>query len=128
MNEEEKRKFELPWGTLLPVIAALAGIVAQYKPLVSTRPAVPSEKSIEVLADQDVDARLWQDPLSVSQKDKAALDSDLVISHRSDERAKRHEIGALAQRVKQSAEQADGKVILLAVMLESGPYLEQSES
>src|SRR5450432_185499 len=110
MAEESNRKFEVPWGTLLPVIAALAGILAQYKPLVSTRPSVPVEKPIEVLADQDVDARLWQDPLEVAEKDKAALDAELVISHRSDERAKRHKIEELANLVEKRAEDAQGKV------------------
>jgi hypothetical protein len=76
MAEEQTRKFDIPWATLLPVIAALAGIIAQFKPLVSARPAVPSEKSIEVFADQDVDARLWQDPLAVAQKERAALEAD----------------------------------------------------
>ena len=37
MAEEQARKFDLPWGTLLPVLAALAGVIAQFKPLVSTR-------------------------------------------------------------------------------------------
>src|SRR6266576_1973831 len=102
MAEDDKRKFDIPWPILLPVIAALAGIVAQYKPLISTRPAVPSEKSIEVFANQDVDARLWQDPLAVAQKEKAALEADLNASHRSDERAKRHQIDALVKGVKKS--------------------------
>jgi hypothetical protein len=62
MAETEKQKLEIPWGTLLPLIAVLAGIIAQYKPLVSERPAAPGEKAVEVTAEQDVDARLWQDP------------------------------------------------------------------
>ena len=68
MADEQTRKFELPWGTLLPVLAALGGIISQFKPLVSTRPAVPGEKAIAVTAEQDVDARLWQDPIAVAQK------------------------------------------------------------
>jgi len=128
MAEDDKRKLDIPWATLLPVIAVLAGIVAQFKPLVSTRPAVPSEKSIEVFANQDVDARLWQDPLAVAQKEKAALEADLNASHRSDERAKRHQIDALVKRINDSIVDARGKVLLLAVMVNSGPYLEQAES
>jgi hypothetical protein len=55
MAEDDKRKFDIPWATLLPVIAALAGIVAQYKPLISARPAAPGNKPIEVIADRRLD-------------------------------------------------------------------------
>ena len=72
MAEDDKPKFDIPWATLLPIIAVLAGIIAQVKPLVSERPAVPGEKAVEVVAEQDVDARLWQDPLAVAEKKKAA--------------------------------------------------------
>ena len=74
MADNDKRKFDLPWATLLPVAAVLAGIVAQYKPLVSERPSVPIEKTAPIIAAQDVDARLWQDPIGVAQKQKALLD------------------------------------------------------
>lgn len=128
MVEDDKRKFDIPWATLLPVIAALAGIVAQFKPLVSTRPTVPLEKSVEVLADQDVDARLWQDPLAIAQKEKAALDAQMTISHTAEGRWKRHQMDALTVRVRDSAARVQGKVLLLAVMLNAGPYIEQAES
>ena len=78
MADDDKRKFEaIPWATILPILAALAGLVAQYKPLVSTRPTVPSEKPVPVIAKQDVDARLWQDPIGVAQKQKLVLDAQL---------------------------------------------------
>ncbi len=50
MAEDDKPKFDIPWATLLPIIAVLAGIIAQVKPLVSERPAVPGEKAVEVVA------------------------------------------------------------------------------
>jgi len=55
MADNDKRKFDLPWGTLLPLLAVLAGVVAQYKPLVSERPPATSEKTTPVIAAQDVD-------------------------------------------------------------------------
>jgi hypothetical protein len=98
MAEDDKRKFDIPWATLLPVIAALAGIVAQYRPLVSARPGIPSEKPIEVVAAQDVDARLWQDPLAVAQKAKAQLDADLLAKHVPETRVLGHQIDSLVSR------------------------------
>ena len=67
MSEETKPKFELPWGTLLPVLAALAGLIVQFRPLVTTRPAVAAEKAMPVIALEDVDARFWQDPIAAAQ-------------------------------------------------------------
>ena len=76
MADNNKPKFDLPWATLLPLLAVLAGVIATYKPLVSERPSVPSEKTAPVIAEQDVDARLWQDPIGVAQKQKALLESE----------------------------------------------------
>jgi hypothetical protein len=47
MAEESNREFEVLWDTLLPLLAALGGIIAQFGPLVSARPPTPLEKSME---------------------------------------------------------------------------------
>ena len=117
MADNDKRKLDLPWGTLLPLLAVLAGVIAQYKPLVSTRPPVPSEKAIPVTAKQDVDARLWQDPIAVAQKQELSLEAEIKA---------RHEVGALAELLRDRA--CTFHVLLLAVMLDAGPYSEQAES
>jgi hypothetical protein len=96
MAEDDKRKFDIPWATLLPIIAALAGIVVQFRPLVSERPVVPGEKAVEVVAEQDVDARLWQDPLVVAQKKKAELDTEALKRQVPLGRTQVHETDALA--------------------------------
>ena len=124
MADEQKRKLEIPWATLLPIVAAIAGIVAQYKPLVSTRPVAASAKVSERVADQDVDARLWQDPLAVVQKAKADLEeaqAKAPVSTRGS-----HSLAALALHINQAA--SENGILLLPVMLDSGPYLEQAES
>src|SRR5881392_1999941 len=117
MADNDKSKLDLPWGTLLPLLAVLAGVIAQYKPLVSTRPPVPSEKAIPVTAKQDVDARLWQDPIAVAQKQELSLEAEIKA---------RHEVGALAELLRDRA--CTFHVLLLAVMLDAGPYSEQAES
>ena len=43
-------------------------------------------------------------------------------------RVRRHATPALAARIKETIEAKNNRVLLLAVMLESGPYLEQAES
>jgi hypothetical protein len=132
MGDNDKRKFDLPWGTLLPLMAVLAGVIAQYKPLVSERPSVPSEKTAPVIAAQDVDARLWQDPIGVAQKQKSLLDAEIEAGHDKYGGSKLHEISALTglldQDVKKFSNIAPVPVLLLAVMLDAGPYSEQAES
>jgi hypothetical protein len=126
MAENEKRTFDIPWATWLPLIAALAGVIAQLRPLTSARPAAPGEKAIEVRAVQDVDARLWQDPLAVAQKAKAQLDAEMLVKSVPAERTIRHQLDTLVGQVRKQAE--GSPILLLAVMIDSGPYPEQGES
>src|SRR5437667_10395062 len=127
MADNDKRKFDLPWGTLLPLMAVLAGVIAQYKPLVSERPSVPSEKTAPVIAAQDVDARLWQDPIGVAQRQKALLDEQIEKGVAKKGAAESHDICALTDLLSQRATRFDGRVLLLGVMLDAGPYSEQAE-
>ena len=128
MADNNKPKFDLPWGTLLPLLAVLAGVIATYKPLVSERPSVPSEKTAPVIAAQDVDARLWQDPIGVTQKQKSLLDEQIEKGVVKQGSAESHDICALTHRLSQSVSRFPGHVLLLAVMLDAGPYSEQAES
>ena len=130
MPDNNKPKFDLPWGTLLPLLAVLAGVIATYKPLVSERPSVPSDRTAPVIAEQDVDARLWQDPIGVTQKQKSLLDEQIekgVVKKGSTES---HDICALSDLLYERAAKfpVPGSVFLLAVMLDAGPYSEQAES
>jgi hypothetical protein len=130
MADNDKRKLDIPWGTLLPLAAVLAGVLVQYKPLVSERPSVPSEKTAPVIAEQDVDARLWQDPIGVAQKQKALLDEQIDKGVAKKGSAESHDISALCNLLCERADTfpAPGSVLLLAVMLDAGPYSEQAES
>src|SRR6266480_2390804 len=128
MADDDKRRFDIPWATVLPLIAVLAGIVAQYKPLVSTRPPVPSEKAIPLTAEQDVEARLWQDPISVAEKQKSLLDERIEKGLVKGDDIKSHDISTLAKLLRERVNIFHENVLLLAVMLDAGPYSEQAES
>ena len=127
MAENDKPKIDIPWATLLPLVAVLAGIIAQYKPLVSSRPAVPNEKSVPVIAEQDVDARLWQDPIAVAQKQRSSLTADILAGRIPRSSAKNHDIETLVGLLNKRVCEDQKHVLLLAVMLDSGPYSEQGE-
>src|SRR6266436_3302544 len=135
MADSDKRKIDIPWATLLPLMAVLAGVLVQYKPLVSERPSVPNEKTAPVIAEQDVDARLWQDPIGVAQKQKSLLDEQIDKGLAKKGVTGLHEITALAQLLRERVKTfendkkiADKHVLFLAVMLDAGPYSEQAES
>ena len=131
MADNNKPKFDLPWGTLLPLLAVIAGVIATYKPLISERPSVPSEKTAAVIAAQDVDARLWQDPIGVAQKQKSLLDERIDAGHDKNGSSKLHDIKALTGLLDQDVNEFPNisvPVLLLAVMLDAGPYSEQGES
>jgi hypothetical protein len=130
MANNDKPKFDIPWATLLPLMAVLAGIVAQYKPLVSTRPATPAEKPVPVVAKEDVDARLWQDPIAVAQKQRSALFADVSTGLVQKNKATGHDISDLKLLIGESASSAErigSKLLLLGVMIDAGPYSEQGE-
>jgi ABC-type multidrug transport system fused ATPase/permease subunit len=131
MAEDDKPKFDIPWATLLPIVAVLAGIIVQFRPLVSERPAASGEKAGEAIAEQDVDARLWQDPLSVAQKKKAEIDAEALRTQVPRSRVQIHEFNALETLVNSAVDDASATnkhILLLAVMLDSGSYAEQGES
>jgi hypothetical protein len=128
MADNNKPKFDLPWGTLLPLLAVLAGVIATYKPLVSERPSVSSERTAPVIAAQDVDARLWQDPIGVAQKQKALLDEQIDKGLAKNVVTESHNIRALSDLLYERARRFPGNVLLLAVMIDAGPYSEQAES
>src|SRR6266581_4971716 len=54
----------LPWVPLATVVAGLlAGSWLLFQPLTSSRPIAPLTGGNKGMSIQDVDARLWQDPL-----------------------------------------------------------------
>ena len=73
---------------------------------------------------QDVEARLWQDPLGAVTNARAALLKN-ADDRKHDEQA--HSLKNFADMLQRQV-QADGQAIVLAVMLSSGPYAEQIES
>ena len=131
MPDEAKPKVELPWATLLPLIAALAGIIAQYRPLVSYRPAAAGQKSVENLAEQDVDSRLWQDPLIAARNEQEAHEQrDVAVGQLTQNQIQRHTLCSLRSLIKERTSKLPSghHTLLIAVMIDAGPYVEESES
>src|SRR5690242_18557625 len=54
---------QLPWQGMLALLAVIVGAVWYLAPLDTSRPQERTGVSLRLNREQDVDARLWQDPL-----------------------------------------------------------------
>ena len=75
MAEHEKGTGVLPIANIAAAIALLSGAVLYLAPLTSSRPNVEPGHDGSAWAPQDVEARLWQDPLEVTNTYQTALAS-----------------------------------------------------
>src|SRR5215470_6686918 len=73
MAEQSKKATGLPLTNIAVLLALLGGVALYRLPLTSPRPGVEPGRGTVGWAQQDVDARLWQDPLDVSSKHREGL-------------------------------------------------------
>lgn len=117
-----------PGGGMVVLALLTAGVVfVANKPLESSRPVQPEQRVERREATQDIDARLWQDPLTAVAKAR-----DLVLKQ-GDEARKREAQAHGEQQFgeelrRQSLAAGPGGVAVLAVMVSGGPYVERVES
>ena len=97
---------------VLALVTCIGGLWFAYRSPTSGRPNPPQETAAQSIANQAIQARLWQDPLdwktNAAQARGAAAFSLL--------------------RAQTKARASADKILLLPVMLEGGPYSEDRES
>ena len=125
-ESESKGGGSIPWVNLTALLMAVAGgISLLLQPLVSSRPQKGS-RPVEAIAEQDVDARLWQDPLRV-----AIEDFEKTAGAEKANALKRPEghLQNLRAEVKkyEAADGADKRLLILPVAIPGGPYAENNE-
>ncbi|HRP27442.1 MAG TPA: hypothetical protein PLG77_03310 [Burkholderiaceae bacterium] len=127
MDKDDRSFTGLPGGGLFVVALMAAGaIFIGRSPLESSRPQLEEPPIEHRVATQDIDARLWQDPIGAVAKtqaeavDKSSLEGDL----------KAHGAQRLAEMLRPvtHASGEQDSVVVLAVMLSGGPYAERAES
>src|SRR5207247_3347105 len=69
-----------------------------------------------------------QDPIGVAQKQKSLLDEQIEKGLAKTGVTESHDVCALSDLLYERAGEFPGHVLLLAVMLDAGPYSEQAES
>ena len=147
MEHQERAGSILPLSVVI-VVMGLGGYLLYDRPFINLRPEDPREVPREHESTQDVETRLWEDPLAaVHRGGGTSLCEPSYEDHRPDARvtsvaARRdHEIWRLAFELKERADQARGRsdtaiavaheaprVLLMPVLIRDEPYSEAAES
>ncbi len=120
--EKQRKSIDLPWPAIAAALVALGGVFLYLNPLQTSRPAERTGLHLGFNHLQDVDARLWQDPLRTTadhetqvQRQKDA-DTDISVENSL------HEVETLRKELSSS------DAWVLAVMIPGGSYAEYSEA
>ena len=115
-------------GNLILAALLLGGgaFVLHEVPLESTRPPADEPSVGQRFSDQDVDARLWQDPLGAVARAREELAKKARTEPEKQADEFRHSIGRLESAISR-ARNDQAEVTVLAVMLPGGPYAEYVE-
>ena len=129
---DEPRQVQLPWQGIAALTAVITGAVWYLTPINTSRPPAKSGLSLRVSSDQDVDARLWQDPLAaaVAHDDEVgAIDpKELASVNREKSLHAPGNLKRLIERTKSSVATARGDFFVLPVFVSGGAYTEYSEN
>jgi len=116
-------------GVVMLLLVAMGAFFLREAPLEGSRPAANEPRLEQRFGEQDIDARLWQDPFgAVARARDAAIRKHGMDSVRADE-AKSRAAKTLADSIKLKTTAGSAReVVVLAVMLAGGPYAEAVES
>ncbi len=117
---------KIPASGWVLVLFALGAFWAKDIPLQGSRPSDPSSRTDKYQELQDVDARLWQDPLAVVERADGADSAKAASATRADIHSRcgiRKELAKVATN-----EKIVNELTILAVMVPGGPYAESAEA
>ena len=127
MNASDRSNLFLPLSGLLLVLASFGGLILFEKPLKSLRPQTGKTKTAGSFQDEDLPARLWQDPFEpVHEEDQSNEGQEVKESRRLESLAAR--ILETSRTSQEADEPASPHLILLPVLLPGGNYAEDGES
>ncbi|HET7793337.1 MAG TPA: hypothetical protein VFL64_08120 [Rhizobacter sp.] len=118
----------LSGNSVLAVLLLAAGaFVLHEAPLQGTRPAANEPRVEQRFAEQDIDARLWQDPFGAVERGREEVAKKLPPGTQPTE-AERRDPARLVATIEEKFKDGVTEVDVLAVMVPGGPYAEQVES
>lgn len=137
MVQRERVSWPIPVGL---IVAIAAGFLIYQSPLQSSRPGLTDAQHQRALSEQQVDARLWQDPLAAAEQHARAESAQgktfefrvergtLKASEKGSERDDHHPVKVLTDDMAKAIKKPPGHVTVLLVMVPGGPYVEGTES
>jgi hypothetical protein len=137
MAPRERVSWPIPVGL---IVAIAAGFLIYQTPLKSSRPGSAESERRPALKEQQVQARLWQDPLAAAEEHARAESSKgrtlefrmergtLKASEKGLERDDHHRFKTLTDDIQHVVKELPGHVTVLFVLVPGGPYVEGAES
>lgn len=125
--DPNQNNFGAPTAVIMAFVLGVVGVAMQKDPLKSARPAKLSNFSSENIGLQDVDARLWQDPLMAIKSmkhEETGPTEDCKNNHDFDIFAQKDQ----ESEKKECIDYINNKVTFLGVTTRWGPYLEDQEN
>ena len=115
----------LPIASIVALVLFTSGLWVQHQPLQSDRPGVALKQQRDAEIHQDVDARLWQDPLEAVKRAEAESNKDSKSPPANDAAEEdRHKPGSFLAWINRSKGKSR---LVMPVLVFGGPYAEDAE-
>jgi hypothetical protein len=127
--DSKKKPIDLPWATIAAVLAATGGLFLYFNPLETSRPLEREGFHSDVNRAQDVDARLWQDPLRTASEHEQDIQwkSKEWTQDEKNREKEHHEVASLRRQIKDQTDSKHRCCWLLPVMIPGSSYAEYAE-
>jgi hypothetical protein len=120
--DKPRKSVDLPWPAIAGALVALGGVFVYLNPLQTSRPAERTGLHLGVNHLQNVDARLWQDPLRTTAEHEAQMQEQKGAGTDVSVEGSLHAVETLC------GELSSSDAWVLAVMIPGGSYAEYSEA
>ncbi len=126
-SDKTRGMFANPLPIVMVVLLA-AGVLVKNVPLESARPIDPERVKFMPTTQQDVEARLWQDPFAAIEKHVERSAQAIEVAHTLKASAsKAHTTEALHERIKELRHLAPNHLTVVAVSVFGGSFVEAAE-
>jgi hypothetical protein len=123
--EKPRKSFDLPWPAIAAALVAVGGVFVYLNPLQTSRPAERTGPHLNFNHLQDVDARLWQDPLRTTAEHERTVQEQKRAGTDVSVEDSLHSVNTLRQKLNPPS---SSDYWVLAVMIPGGSYAEYSEA
>lgn len=125
MAESSNKGISIPWSAIFAACTVLGGLFYWLIPVASLRPPTPPSTILSSLGFQDIDARLWQDPLAAAY-DRANTEREKPQTRPSGDPL--DDVHGLRGMFWNLARSPRKRFVILPVMIPGRPFFEDAET